>query len=329
VLINLPRKAKSSLPSTIQTKRSTLTQEAVRILRNCSLSVPWSRRADLLSDLSLRLKLSGYTEHFRATVIRSALAAWDRLLELDRTGQQPLYRDRAWQRDRRNREKERNKKNWYRHLGGQDNDFPIFCPMSPGGKLAARWRKTLEQVRVSSGGRVRGYVAEQSGVPLSALLYSSQPGEQDSCGQADCNPCARGTTRRLSCRRVARGGMVYSCECITCKERGVAEGTRIQSWYHGETSRTLYTRQKEHYTGLQSRKQDNALFKHKELHHPETDPVFEFRPEKFFSDNISKQIFEGVSINNSPSSPGLLMNSKAEFRQGEVARVVLVRGLGE
>ena len=41
---------------------------------------------------------------------------------------------------------------------------------------------------------------------------------------------------------------------------------------------------------------------------------------------MSKQIFEGVSINNSPSSPGLLMNSKAEYRQGEVARVVLVRG---
>ncbi len=85
--------------------------------------------------------------------------------------------------------------------------------------------------------------------------------------------------------------------------------------------------QKEHYTGLQSRRQDNALFKHRELHHPETDPVFEFRPEKFFPDPVSKQIFEGVSINNSPSSPGLLMNSKAEFRQGEVARVVLVRGL--
>ena len=41
------------------------------------------------------------------------------------------------------------------------------------------------------------------------------------------------------------------------------------------------------------------------------------------------QIFEGISINHSPSSEGYLMNSKAEYQQGEVARVVVVRGLAE
>ena len=202
--------------------------------------------------------------------------------------------------------------------------------MSPGGKLASRWRNTLEQVRTSSGGRVRGYVAEQSGVPLSALLYSSQPGEQDKCGKADCNPCQHNTTKRLSCRRVTRGGQVYSCRCITCEQQVVEEGEeKLESWYHGETSRTLYSRQQEHLRGLLGRKENNALYKHKELHHPNIDPQFEFRQEKAFPDPVSKQIFEGVSINNSPSSSGLLMNSKAEYKQGEVARVVLVRGLGD
>ena len=103
----------------------------------------------------------------------------------------------------------------------------------------------------------------------------------------------------------------------------------MEAWYHGETSRTLYTRQQEHIKGLLGRKQENALYKHKELHHPDDTPEFEFRPEKHFPDPVSKQIYEGVSINNSPSSPGFLMNSKAEYRQGEVARVVLVRGLGD
>ena len=41
------------------------------------------------------------------------------------------------------------------------------------------------------------------------------------------------------------------------------------------------------------------------------------------------QIYEGVSINHSPSAEGYLMNSKAEYQQGEVARVVLVRGLAQ
>ena len=53
------------------------------------------------------------------------------------------------------------------------------------------------------------------------------------------------------------------------------------------------------------------------------------KAEKFFNEPVSQKIFEGCSINHYTSSPGFLMNSKAEFRQGEVARVVIVRGLGE
>ena len=59
------------------------------------------------------------------------------------------------------------------------------------------------------------------------------------------------------------------------------------------------------------------------------DPEYQFKAEKFFADPMSRQIFEGVSINNSPSAPDHLMNSRAEYQQGEVARVVLLRGLGD
>ena len=55
----------------------------------------------------------------------------------------------------------------------------------------------------------------------------------------------------------------------------------------------------------------------------------EIKNEKFFSNPMEKGIFEGILINHSPSSPGLLMNSKAEYRQREVATVVIVRGLGD
>ena len=43
---------------------------------------------------------------------------------------------------------------------------------------------------------------------------------------------------------------------------------------------------------------------------------------------MEKAIFEGVSINNSPSTPGHLMSSKTEYKQGQAARVVLVREPG-
>ena len=73
---------------------------------------------------------------------------------------------------------------------------------------------------------------------------------------------------------------------------------------------------------------NKPLYKHQTNHH-DARPQFEFRAEKFFGNAMEQGIYEGVSINHSPSSPGLLMNSRAEFRQGEVARVVLVRGLGD
>ena len=159
----------------------------------------------------------------------------------------------------------------------------------------------------------------------STILFNNQYGEADFCGKEDCNPCSSGTTKRLSCRKVSRGGMVYSCTCISCK-LAVEEKT---SKYHGRSARTLYTRQGEHFGGYHAGKVDNALFKHAQLHHQGMMPEFQFQAEKFFPDATSAQIFEGISINHSPSSEGYLMNSKAEYQQGEVARVVVVRGLAE
>ena len=94
--------ARSAMPE--RTKQSTLTQEAIRILRNTSPAIPWERKAELLSDFSLRLKISGYGDSYRLTVIQSALVAWERIVEMNRTGERPLYRERGWSKDDRRRE---------------------------------------------------------------------------------------------------------------------------------------------------------------------------------------------------------------------------------
>ena len=148
-----------------QTKRSALTQEAIQILRNCSRSLPWASRAAHLSDFCLRMKISGYSEKYRETVIRSALKAWEKQLNLDQSGERPLYRPREWKKDERLRKKEHKRSGWFRKLGGNTNDFSIFCPASPGGHLAAKWKKVMEEVRESSGNLIKGYVAEKSGIP--------------------------------------------------------------------------------------------------------------------------------------------------------------------
>ena len=121
------------------------------------------------------------------------------------------------------------------------------------------------------------------GVPLSALLFNNQFGEADLCNKEDCNPCRSGTTKRLSCRKVSRGRMVYSCTCISCK---LAVEEKV-SMYHGRSARTLYTRQGEHIGGCQAGKVDNALFKHAQLHHQGLVPEFQLP----VPDATSAQIF--------------------------------------
>ena len=81
--------ARSTMPS--RTKRATLTQEAIQILRNISQEVPWKRKADILSDFCLRMKLSGYSERYREHIIKLALKGWEKMQEKDSTGAKPLY----------------------------------------------------------------------------------------------------------------------------------------------------------------------------------------------------------------------------------------------
>ena len=115
--------------------------------------------------------------------------------------------------------------------------------------------------------------------------------------------------------------MVYSCQCLKCKERVVQVEDKeepICSKYHGRSARCLYSRQKEHFSGWEGGKEENALHKHKELFHPGEECQFSFEAEKFFNDAVSHQIYEGVCINNSPLTL---------FEQGGVARLVVAHGL--
>ena len=52
-----------------KTKRTSLTQEGIRILRNTSLELPWHVAAGHLSRLSSQMRGSGYEEQFRLEVI--------------------------------------------------------------------------------------------------------------------------------------------------------------------------------------------------------------------------------------------------------------------
>ena len=73
--------------------------------------------------------------------MRSALAAYNRLVELDGNGEKPLYRPREWRALEWAREKRKRRDNWFRR-GGFDR--VIFVPATPGSKLKRRCMKEIE-----------------------------------------------------------------------------------------------------------------------------------------------------------------------------------------
>ena len=129
----------------------------------------------------------------------------------------------------------------------------MMFPLSPGERLAQIWNRVVEEVRTTSGGKVRAKVAEKPGVKVSALLVDPLPGEEDSCGTEHCNPCRRCTTKRKSCHKTTAGGMVYEGRCDTWGEVVGDGGNPPTSLHHGRTSWTLYTRMKSTRTGTRKR----------------------------------------------------------------------------
>ena len=66
----------SAMPMKI--KRNALVQEVIRRLRNTSRSLQWSIKAEILSEFSYSMKMSGWSEKFRQETIQSGVLGYER-----------------------------------------------------------------------------------------------------------------------------------------------------------------------------------------------------------------------------------------------------------
>ena len=100
-----PTKPKRTMLATAanpwQQKRTTLTQELIRRLRNTRKELTCSRKQEILSDYMQMLKNSGYPVNFRKEILSSGLNGYNKILEADRSNQKPLYRPKEWRRSSR------------------------------------------------------------------------------------------------------------------------------------------------------------------------------------------------------------------------------------
>ena len=325
---------RSAMPDKM--KRTVLTQEAIRILRNCSKELAWDRKAELLSQFTERMKDSGYNQQFRLEIITSAIKGFERMVEEERRGGRPINPPREWNETERRIKKMTKKVNWYKRGG---YSAVMFVPWTPHSELIRRFRSIEASGAAHRGFRIK--MVERCGASIKSVLQKSDPWNGD-CNRERCFPCRSGNIGKCN-----KTNIVYKIDCLECMERGPTSypqtrenGTEVisiteydmatrqssqRATYWGETSRNGYTRGKEHLEALDSKDTKNALWKHCMQYHLGNRTNFKMKITNSFRDPLTRLVNEGVNI--VAENQDILMNSKSEFRQGAVGQTSTRRGL--
>ena len=167
--------------------------------------------------------------------MRSALVVYNRLLELDASGEKSLYRPKGWRAFERARGRRMRRDSRFRK---GDFDTVIFVPATPGSPSFKR--RYMTEIKATE---LKIKVVEQSGNTLKAMLQRSDPFKQRRCVNADC--LLLRTDLKGSCRST---GVTYELVCEACKSKCVEE-----------TSSSAYTRGREHFHAFQ-RQEENFRY---------------------------------------------------------------------
>ena len=82
----------------MKTKRVIITQEILRILLNCSKLLSWEITTKHINEMLKRIQYSGYSKKFRFEVVKSALNAYEKIVEAEKNQERPMYRPKRWNR---------------------------------------------------------------------------------------------------------------------------------------------------------------------------------------------------------------------------------------
>ena len=113
---------------------------------------------------------------------------------------------------------------------------------------------------------------------------------------------------------------MYRIICLKCR----GEGTLAEYW--GETARTAFERGEEHVEGMQRREEKNSLWKHSEIYHGGElrKEDLELKVIESHRTPLTRQVHEGIEIET--NGAGIIMNSKAEWNQSRLPRIIIETG---
>ena len=288
-------------------KRSVNTQEVLRRLMNSSHRLDWkTETAPVITEYMRRMRVAGYGEQYRKSVLKHALGIYDKKWKDHKEGIRPIYRQKEWKKAQRREEKRTKKYNWATKGG---HIAPIFVPTTPDGTLAKMLRKVCDEEAKEG---LKFKVLESGGVTLKSQLQKSNPTETPGCDDKECLGCSYEKGKGGKCRR---NNVNYAIECQMCPE-----GNRPT--YIGETSRNLFTRCKEHMGNSVSQNESagesSFVKKHMVEFHGGREGRFQTKVTHTNKDSLTRQVREGVLITRAGDS---VMNTKSEWFQPPLFRL--------
>ena len=184
--------------------------------------------------------------------------------------------------------------------------------------MAAAVRTVVKEESARLGLNVK--VQEGSGLSLKRCVVTSDLAFGKPRPQGDCPLCLTGDGKGGLHHH--RSGAVYSGKCKFC-------GGDIAS-YWGESGDSGYCRTHQHQDAIVNKDENNAFAKHLAIYHPEqvgNKDAFEFKLEEIHRKPLTRLCSEADFIHRNTSE--IQMNSKAEWHQPAVPRVMVTRELEE
>ena len=144
-------------------------------------------------------------------------------------------------------------------------------------------------------------------------MAKSEPLRNKNCNRQEC------FIRTTEGGKCEKNGIGYEIKCEDCKN------AKKKAVYEGETGRNGFTRGAEHQAALRLESEESPLWKHCLLEHEGRKARFSMKVCGQFESCLVRQVNEPVRIMRAKADT--LLNSKSEFHQAPLVRVVALTGL--
>ena len=214
----------------------------------------------------------------------------------------------------------------------------MFVPHTVDSGLAKVIKEKEEKLKELTGEKVK--IVEKAGMKLENILTKNNPWKGSDCGRPNCLLCMTKTlTEKDRKKDCTKRNILYEIRCLTCEDRikqQIVESEdddeekmkKIRMMkvpkYIGESGRSAYERGLEHLNNLARLSSTSHMLRHMVEAHPNEqfeDVKWGMFILKYLRTAFERQIEEAVHIQQNIED-GVLLNSKAEYNQSSLPRLV-------